>query len=52
MQISNDTNHLSYIIGLMIGLQNGSISTREYEKDDSFHYLGDLNNTSLNETVS
>ena len=44
----SDINHLSYIIGLMIGLQNGSISTREYEKRDSFHYLGELNNTSTN----
>jgi hypothetical protein len=44
----SDLNHLSYIIGLMIGLQNGSISTREYEKGDSFHYLGELNNTSTN----
>lgn len=42
----SDINHLSYIIGLMIGLQNGSISTRVYEKHDSFHYLGKLNNTS------
>lgn len=44
----SDINHLSYIIGLMIGLQNGSISTREYENSDSFHYLGELNNTSIN----
>ncbi len=42
-----DINHLSYIIGLMIGLQNGSISTREYEKGDSFHYFGELNNISI-----
>jgi len=42
----SDINHLSYIIGLMIGLQNGSISTREYENGNSFHYLGKLNNTS------
>jgi hypothetical protein len=44
----SDINHLSYIIGLMIGLQNGSISTKVYEKNDSFHYLGELNNTSTN----
>jgi hypothetical protein len=44
----SDINHLSYIIGLMFGLQNGSISTREYENIDSFHYLGELNNTSTN----
>lgn len=44
----SDINHLSYIIGLMMGLQNGSISTREYENSDSFHYLGELNNTSTN----
>lgn len=42
----SDINHLSYIIGLMIGLQNGSISTREYENSDSFHYIGELNNKS------
>ena len=45
---SSDINQLSYILGLMIGLQNGSISTREYENSDSFHYLGELNNVSLN----
>jgi hypothetical protein len=44
----SDINHLSYIIGLMIGLQNGSISTREYEECDSFHYTGELNNISTN----
>lgn len=42
----SDINHLSYIIGLMIGLQNGSISTREYENSDSFHYINELNNIS------
>lgn len=44
----SDINHLSYIIGLMIGLQNGSISTREYENSDSFHYTSELNNISTN----
>jgi hypothetical protein len=44
----SDINHLSYVIGLMIGLQNGSISTREYENGNSFHYLGELNNISTN----
>jgi hypothetical protein len=42
----SDINHLSYIIGLMMGLQNGSISTREYENSNSFHYLCELNNIS------
>lgn len=45
----SNIDHLSYIMGLMIGLQNGSISTREYENSDSFHYLCELNNISTNE---
>jgi hypothetical protein len=44
----SDINHLSYILGLMMGLQSGAISTRENEKCDSFHYLRELNNTSTN----
>jgi hypothetical protein len=43
----SDINHLSYIIGLIIGLQSGSISTLEYQNGDSFHYLRELNNTSI-----
>lgn len=47
---SSDINQLSYILGLMIGLQNGAILTTDKEVGDAFQYTGELNNTSLNET--
>ena len=47
---SSDINQLSYILGLMIGLQNGAILTTAKEVGDAFQYTGELNNTSLNET--
>lgn len=43
----SDINHLSYIIGLIIGLQNGSISTLSNVDGDAFLYTGELNNSSL-----
>ena len=42
-----DINHLSYILGLLIGLQNGAISTLEDQDGESFHYTRELNNTSI-----
>lgn len=45
---SSDINQLSYILGLMIGLQSGAISTVDKEDCDAFHYTGKLNNTSIN----
>jgi len=47
----SDINHLSYIIGLMIGLQNGSISTIEDQDETTFNYIGDLNNVSINNLI-
>ena len=44
----SDINHLSYIIGLMIGLQNGAISTLEDQNETTFNYIGELNNVSIN----
>jgi len=47
----SDINHLSYIIGLMIGLQNGSISTLEDQDETTFNYIGELNNVSINNLI-
>lgn len=45
---SSNLNQLSYVIGLIIGLQNGSISTLDNSGKDEFLYLGDLINVSRN----
>ena len=42
-----DINHLSYILGLLIGLQNGAISILEDQDGESFHYTRELNNNSI-----
>ncbi len=43
---SSNLNQLSYVLGLMIGLQNGAISTLEDQDQTTFNYIGVLNNTS------
>lgn len=43
---SSNLNQLSYVLGLMIGLQNGAILTTDKDDGDAFHYTGRLNNTS------
>lgn len=48
---SSNLNQLSYVLGLMIGLQNGAISTLDNSGKDEFLYLGDLNNQSVNRSI-
>jgi hypothetical protein len=45
---SSNLNQLSYVLGLMIGLQNGAISTLEDQDQTTFNYIGELNNASAN----
>jgi hypothetical protein len=45
----SDINHLSYIIGLMMGLQSGAISTFIGQDETTFNYIGELSNTSVND---
>lgn len=45
---SSNLNQLSYVLGLLIGLQNGAISTVDKEDGNAFHYTGELNNISTN----
>lgn len=45
---SSNLNQLAYVLGLLIGLQNGAISTVDKEDGNAFHYTGELNNISTN----
>lgn len=45
---SSNLNQLSYVLGLLIGLQNGAISTLEDQDQTIFNYIGELNNASAN----
>lgn len=45
---SSNLNQLSYVLGLLIGLQNGAISTLEDHDQTTFNYIGELNNASAN----
>lgn len=45
---SSNLNQLSYVLGLMIGLQNGAISTLEDQDQTTFNYIGEINNASAN----
>ncbi len=44
----SNINQLTYVLGLMIGLQNGSISTLSNEGGDAFIYTGEIINISSN----
>jgi hypothetical protein len=48
---SSNLNQLSYVLGLLIGLQNGAISTIEDQDETTFNYIGDLNNVSINNLI-
>lgn len=47
----SNVNQLSYVLGLLIGLQNGSISTLSNEEGDAFIYTGVIINASSSDLV-
>ncbi len=48
---SSNLNQLSYVLGLMMGLQNGAISILEDQDQSSFIYKGDLIYFLVNDSI-